>query len=387
MARSDDFRLGRKTGGGGSAPRRSGVGRYAILRSAKIKTLGNMGASLQHSFRERDTPNADPGRRDDNTVLEGGADSRAVLAAWRERAPEKIRANAVHGLEYFVGGSPEALRAMSRAEQDAYFQDALDWLRERHGAANILSAIVHRDETTPHMTVMTIPLDAEGRLNARALVGNREKLSAMQTDFAERVGQRHGLERGVQGSRATHERVERVYAHIMDPEAPVALPERHRGAFLGLGGESEEAWRQRASQAATDALRGAWTALHNERRNHEARLGSLRAEIVHERTLREDAGDTERTISSLVDETRQLSRQTTLLRNTVTTLNDRLQTANRQVQDVARTAQLFAHEHGLDARELVDRMNAALRGEQPEHQASRRAERLSPAHDDDEGHG
>jgi hypothetical protein len=32
--------------------------------------------------------------------------------------------------------------------------------------------------------MMTIPLDKHGKLNARAIVGSREKLSVMQTDFA-----------------------------------------------------------------------------------------------------------------------------------------------------------------------------------------------------------
>ena len=44
--------------------------------------MGNMGSSLQHTFRERDTPNADIRRTPDNTVLVGGDTSRAVLDAW-----------------------------------------------------------------------------------------------------------------------------------------------------------------------------------------------------------------------------------------------------------------------------------------------------------------
>lgn len=276
----DPLRLGKSSGG---RQDQGGGRRFAILRCAKIKNLGNMGASLQHTFRERETPNADPARIRNNTVLVGAEDSRGVLDAWRDRAPEKIRANAVHGLEYFIGGSPGALNAMSREDQDAYFRRALDWLEERHGKENVLSAVIHRDEATPHMTVMTIPLDDRGRLNARALVGDRGKLSAMQTDFAERVGKPHGLERGVEGSKATHERVQRAYAHLNDPEHAVELPARLTGGFLGRGKETDEEWRRRASQAATDALRGAWTALHRERRDHAARISELRGELAYER--------------------------------------------------------------------------------------------------------
>ena len=76
----DPLRLGRSSGG---RQERGGSRRFAILRCAKVKNLGNMGASLQHTFRERETPNADPARIRDNTVLAGAEDSRGVLDAWR----------------------------------------------------------------------------------------------------------------------------------------------------------------------------------------------------------------------------------------------------------------------------------------------------------------
>lgn len=207
----DPFRRRRRGGGPVILDRGKS---FAILRTAKIKTLGNMGASLQHTFRERDTPNADPRKRVDNTILTGRETAAEVLKAWHQRAPEKIRKNAVHGLEYFIGGSPEKMHAMSREQQYQYFADALAWLEKRHGKENILSAVIHRDETTPHMTVMTIPLDDKGKLNARRFVGSRKDLSELQTGFAAEVGASHGLERGQRRSTATHERVQRIYGYM-----------------------------------------------------------------------------------------------------------------------------------------------------------------------------
>ena len=227
---------------------------YAILRVAKVKAMGNLAASLQHTFRERETLNADGARLKDNTVLLGADNSTGVIEAWKDRAPDKIRSNAVHGLEYFVGGSPARLNAMTRDEQDAYFKDALDWIKEERGADNVLSAVIHRDETTPHMSVMTIPLDANDRLNARAIVGNKGHLSRMQSDFAAKISEQHGLVRGVKGSTARHERVRRVYGGALGLDKPVALPERERGALLGVGKETDKDWHLRATLAATDAV-------------------------------------------------------------------------------------------------------------------------------------
>ena len=47
---------------------------YAIYRHAKLKSMGLIHASAQHMTRQRDTPNADPARRDQNMVLIGGDD-------------------------------------------------------------------------------------------------------------------------------------------------------------------------------------------------------------------------------------------------------------------------------------------------------------------------
>lgn len=254
-------RIVRHKGGGGGyvRPRISGGGDgggFVILRTSKIKTLGNMSGSLQHTFRERETPNADEHRRTQNQVVIGPDNSDDVIQAWKDAAPEKLRKNGVIGIEYLVTGSPEAMARMSRSEQDEYFAKAIHWLKTRHGTDNILSAVIHRDETTPHLTAMVMPKDSKGKMNARHFLGGRQKLREMQTDFAERVGKAHGLERGIEGSKARHQRVRSYYAALeRPPEASVSLPERRTGGLLGRGGESDEEYRQRAIVAATEALR------------------------------------------------------------------------------------------------------------------------------------
>ena len=54
----------------------------------------------------------------------------------------------------------------------------------------------------------------KGKLNARNFLGGRDKLRAMQTDFAQKVGADFGLDRGIEGSKLKHERVQRNYALI-----------------------------------------------------------------------------------------------------------------------------------------------------------------------------
>lgn len=106
----------------------------------------------------------------------------------------------------------------------------------------MLSAVIHRDETTPHLQFLVIPLDARGKLNARELVGGKATLSKMQTDFACEVGQDFGLERGLERGRersqARHQTIKEYYARANAPvEADFRLPERQTRIFahqLGL---------------------------------------------------------------------------------------------------------------------------------------------------------
>lgn len=137
--------------------------------------------------------------------------------------------------------------------------------------------MIHRDETTPHLTVMTIPLDERGKLNCRSFVGNKKALSDLQSDFVEKVSEKHGLQRGIKRSNARHERVKRVYGAYMTGESPMALPERVKGSLLRGGKESDEGWHARATEAATDTLKGFQMKMRNETLSMEAKLNTARS--------------------------------------------------------------------------------------------------------------
>lgn len=235
---------------------------YAILRAEKLKTAGNIGGSLAHTYRTRETPNADDSRTPDNQVLIG-ADPDEVKAAIAGRLPAKRRSDAVLAIEYFVGASPDAY---DNAGGGDYFADALKWLQDRHGAENVVSAVIHRDETSPHMSALVVPRDGD-KLNAKKWLGGKATLSAMQTDFAERVGKAHGLERGIEGSRSRHTSIKQWYAGIerANKAAPQITaerlageltPRRKKGAATGvkkaLGIEPKESRAEAVERVAGD---------------------------------------------------------------------------------------------------------------------------------------
>lgn len=188
---------------------------YAILRTEKLKAVHSIRRSLMHGFRDMETQNADPERTADNAHI-GATSTHEALEKFNKRleTQKHVRKNGVLTIEYLMTGSPEAMAAMDRKAQDAYFEDALGWLRKRHGEENVFYAGIHRDESTPHMYAYVVPIDEKGKLNCSAFLGNARALSAMQTDYADAVGSHYGLMRGIEGSKAKHERVKRHYAVI-----------------------------------------------------------------------------------------------------------------------------------------------------------------------------
>ena len=261
--------------------------KYAILRTQKLKATGAVWRSLKHAFREQPTPNADPAKAAQNAHV-GATSAAEAMQRVRDRLPEKRRKDAVLAIEYLITASPEAMQAKDGRAQTAYFDDALKWLRERHGAANVVYAGIHRDESTPHMYAYVVPLDeATGRLNARRWLGGSKALSEMQTDFAATVGARHGLERGIKGSRAKHERVRRHYGLVNQAHDQAAELGMLDKASLAVGKPTKKAQEALESADATLALahefqarqravKAREKALHHE--GHELRNQKARAE-------------------------------------------------------------------------------------------------------------
>lgn len=112
-----------------------------------------------------------------------------------DRAGAKMRSNSVVALDAIYTASGEFFKGKSNEECNQYFRDCLEFHQRKFG--HVISAIVHYDETTPHMHILSVPLTQDGRLSAREIIGNRTKMSQMQTAFYEQVGRDYGLARGI----------------------------------------------------------------------------------------------------------------------------------------------------------------------------------------------
>ena len=116
--------------------------------------------------------------------------------------PTKVRKDAVLMCSFVVGSDREFFSRLSSGEQQQFFVDCTRFFTERYGEDNIISAVVHMDETTPHIHLNLIPI-SDGRLCAKQLF-DRKELQNLQSDFHSVVGKKWNLQRGKEGSQAKH---------------------------------------------------------------------------------------------------------------------------------------------------------------------------------------
>ena len=121
----------------------------------------------------------------------------------KELAPKrKIKDDAVLITSFILGSDKEFFDGISSEAQKQFFDDCTGFFAERYGKENVISAVVHLDESTPHLHLNLMPV-TDGRLCAKKLF-DRTALRDLQTGFYEIVGKKYGLKRGKEGSAAKH---------------------------------------------------------------------------------------------------------------------------------------------------------------------------------------
>ncbi|MEN3111724.1 MobV family relaxase [Uliginosibacterium paludis] len=278
---------------------------FAILRFSKLKSLQNVAASGQHTWRERDTPNADPQRTPRNKTI-GAKGSIQLVEAIKARhavVSEKISATSVAAIEVLATASPGWWKKSSQQNISYFFERTAEWLNETFGDENVVSMTIHFDETSPHLVAYISPVievasttrrrsiivgtnpdgtkrretkefqTASGyRLSAAHWLDGRKKLSRLQTDFA-KVMEPIGLSRGVENSRAKHQSIKIYYARVAAP-LPI-LPNLRTPKPLPMPPKP-----QPPGFLASKVLRAAYESWHREAARREQQVRAHQAELI-----------------------------------------------------------------------------------------------------------
>lgn len=203
---------------------------YFTLDFKKAKGASDARMS-DHIERRVIASNVDPTRTHLNrelVQLPEGVTERDEAIAHRIKSAgikRKITPDQVRAIRVMLSGTHED---MMKIQQDGrigeWCDDSIQWLHKTFGKENTVSAVLHMDETTPHIHATIVPIvtgerrktkkkQAEGKriyrkkTDAARLcaddVLNRDRLIAYHDDYA-KVMAKYGLQRGVRGSEARH---------------------------------------------------------------------------------------------------------------------------------------------------------------------------------------
>ena len=175
--------------------------KYAILRFEKHK--GHPAAPLEaHHERQKEkyasNPDIDTDRSKYNFhIVKPQGKYYHFIKNRIEEAGCRTRKDSTRFVDTLVTASPKFFKGKSTKEIREFFQGAGEFLIDRVDRENIISAVVHMDEKTPHLHFTFVPLTADNRLGAKEIIGNIANLTKWQDDFYAYMVQKYpDLERG-----------------------------------------------------------------------------------------------------------------------------------------------------------------------------------------------
>lgn len=202
---------------------------YVILRHGKLSTRTQAAAATAHNYRQYEVSNADQEAPHPNIEFVNVAE-RDYWEVASERITEAgitpRRKDAVRCVEIILSASPEWFERNENGRakdysQSEWLKDTRSFLTEKYGEKNLIAFQLQQDEKTPHIHAIVVPITSDGRLSARDLF-NPGTLRRNQTEYGEKM-KAHGLERGIEYSKAKHQPMKRFYGQQNETAAELGM--------------------------------------------------------------------------------------------------------------------------------------------------------------------
>jgi len=207
---------------------------YAVLHFDKAK--GSSEARMTaHIERTIEPKNADKSRTHLNRELvefPPGVTNRTQAIQHRIKTAgifRKITSDQVRVIRVNVSGSHKDMkRIVSEGRIDEWCRDNLDYFEKEFGEKNIVSAVLHLDEKTPHIHIALVPVVTGKRRKAKEDAKEKDvirlcaddiltkaKMKGYQDSYAVAMA-KYGLERGIEGSKAKHRTTAEYYRDLFE---------------------------------------------------------------------------------------------------------------------------------------------------------------------------
>lgn len=188
----------------------------------------------------------------------------------------KIASNQVRVIRILLTGTNEDMKRIEHeGNLEEWCKDNLSWLRTTYGENNVVSAVLHMDEKTPHIHATIIPIVTSERRKAKREqkegkrqyrkkkpqtvrlcaddVMTRANLKHYQNTYAEAMN-KYGLQRGIEGSEARHVSTSEYYKELINQQESI---QENIGNLLRQEKGVQEQLKQAKKEINTEKLKGA----------------------------------------------------------------------------------------------------------------------------------
>ena len=246
------------------------------------KAKGADGAMSTHIERTVHPKNADRMRTHLNRELvqfpEGVKNRTQAIAHRIETAGirRKVGTNQVKAIRVLLTGSNKDMKQMEAdGRLDGWCNDNLKWLWETYGEQNLVSAVLHMDEKTPHIHATIVPIVTGERRKAKQDEQNgkkkyrkkspqdvrlcaddvmaRHKLKHYQDTYAQAMS-KYGLQRGIDGSLAKHISTMQYYKGLVEQQDSL---QENIETLLGLEEEAQKKLKKLKGEINVQKMKGA----------------------------------------------------------------------------------------------------------------------------------
>ena len=201
----------------------------AVLRLQALHTIRDIRSQGRHDLRQYQPANADPSKSSLNQILVGQHDDDMGQIAAEKIGNQRLRKDARRAASFIFSATREAFEGEDgNLEQDKineFSTRVMTFMSNKYGADRIISAVLHNDETTPHIHMTVLPLREDGSLSYKAIFGGgRSNLRQLHTEYAAALSPM-GIERGQGYSPAKHESVKDYYKRVNAAQAAIPSQE------------------------------------------------------------------------------------------------------------------------------------------------------------------
>ena len=292
------------------------------------KAHGSDSGTTAHIERFIIPKNADPTRTHLNRRLieypDGVKDRSAAIQQRLEEVglTRKIGSNQVRAIRINVSGTHEDMKRIEEEGRlDEWCADNLKYFADTFGKENIVSAVLHMDEQTPHIHATLVPIvkgerkrkkkeeqvkkryrkkpTDTARLCADEIM-TRAKLKSYQDTYAQAMSG-YGLQRGIDGSEAKHITTRQYYRDLVQQTEQLRTD---IGQLRDRKETAREELRRAKKEIQTEKLKGAaTTAAANIAESVGSLFGSNKVKTLEKENtaLHREVADHEETIEALQD--------------------------------------------------------------------------------------